>query len=251
MCTLIALYRPDHDWPLLVGANRDEQYGRAWEPPAAHWPERPEVVAGLDELGEGSWFGMNPYGLVAAVANRAGTLGPQAGKRSRGELVLEALEHAQAEDAARALADIEPRAYRAFNLFVGGPTAAYWVAHREDGSDTIEVAELAPGLHMLTAGELDDPADPRIATYRPRFEQATVPDPEAGDWTEWQALLADTDHPEGRPEAAMNLAMDGFGTVCSHLAAVPRYPGYGPSPVFRFAAGPPHRTHFTDIAVVK
>jgi len=251
MCTLVLLHRPDADWPLIVGANRDEQYGRTWEPPAAHWPERPEVVGGLDELGEGSWFGMNRYGLVAAVANRAGTLGPQAGRRSRGELVLEALEHADAEHAAQALADLEPRAYRAFNLFVGGPTAAYWVAHREDGSEHIEVNDMPAGVHLLTSGELDDPDDLRIARYRPRFEQAAVPDPEAGDWGEWETLLADTDPGDGPAEAAMNFAVNGFGTVCSHLAAVPRYPGHGPDPVFRFAPGAPHRVTYANIPVVR
>jgi uncharacterized protein with NRDE domain len=246
MCTLVVLHRPDADWPLIVGANRDEQYGRPWEPPAAHWPERPEVVAPLDELGGGSWFGVNRYGLVAAVANRAGTLGPVPGRRSRGELVLEALEHADADTAIGALADLEPAAYRGFNLFVGGPDGAYWVAHREDMAGIV-VDAVPAGLHMLTSGELDDPGDARIAHHLPRFREAEVPDPETGDWSGWEALLADPEPADERPETALNLTLEGFGTVCSQLAAVPRYPGYGLGPVFRFAPGPPARTLFEDI----
>ena len=41
--------------------------GRPWKAPARHWPDRPNVVAGLDELAGGSWLGMNDEGVVAAV----------------------------------------------------------------------------------------------------------------------------------------------------------------------------------------
>ena len=73
-------------------------------PPGRHWPDRPQVRGGLDSLAGGTWLGVNDDGLVAAVLNRRGTLGPEPGKRSRGELVLEALDHAEAYDAAEALA---------------------------------------------------------------------------------------------------------------------------------------------------
>ena len=59
MCTLVILRRPDHPWPVMIGANRDEMIGRPWLPPARHWPDRPEVVAGHDELAGGSWLGIN------------------------------------------------------------------------------------------------------------------------------------------------------------------------------------------------
>ncbi|HEY7688883.1 MAG TPA: NRDE family protein, partial [Dongiaceae bacterium] len=59
MCTLVILFRPGHDWPVIVGANRDEMADRPWAPPARHWPDRPQVVAGLDKLAGGSWLGVN------------------------------------------------------------------------------------------------------------------------------------------------------------------------------------------------
>jgi len=104
MCTLVILRRPDHRWPVLIGANRDEMIDRPWDPPGRHWPDRPEVVAGLDKLAGGSWLGINDWGVAAAVLNRHGSLGPAPGIRSRGELVLEALDHADAAAAAEALA---------------------------------------------------------------------------------------------------------------------------------------------------
>ena len=86
MCTLVILRRPAHDWPVLIAANRDEMRDRPWRPPARHWPDRPEVVAGLDELAGGSWLGINDHGVVAGILNRVGSLGPAPNKRSRGEL---------------------------------------------------------------------------------------------------------------------------------------------------------------------
>lgn len=249
MCSLVILRRPGHPWPLLVAANRDESRDRPWLAPARHWPDRPEVVAGLDELALGSWFGVNDHGLVAAVMNREGTLGADPMRRSRGELVLEALDHAEATEAARALADLEPRAYRGFNLFIGDPLSAWWLRHRGDASERIEVFEVEPGLHMLTAGDLDDEAQPRIGAWLPRFRAAPAPDPETGDWADWQGLLASREAPAGAgPEAAMNLdTSSGFGTLCSQCAAIPRYPGFDERPRFLFAAGPPDRAPFEKV----
>src|SRR5215470_20330004 len=105
MCTLVILRRPDNEWPLVIGANRDEMIDRPALPPSRHWPDRPEVVAGLDRLAGGSWLGLNDWGVAAAILNRHGSLGPSPDQRSRGELVLEALDHAEATAAAEALSD--------------------------------------------------------------------------------------------------------------------------------------------------
>lgn len=251
MCTLIMLHRPDHEWPLLVAGNRDEMRDRPWRPPGRHWSDRPGVVAGLDEQGGGSWLGVNDHGVVAAVMNREGSLGPVPDRRSRGELVLEALDHAEAGAAAEALADLSPLAYRAFNLFVGDPVGAWWIRHPDDGSPGMEVVEISPGLHMLTAGELDDLTVPRVRVYLPQFRGADAPRPEADDWRAWRALLASRLYPEDAgPRAAMNLDLPGgFGTVCSQFLAIPRHPGFGPKPVYLFAAGPPDRSAFEAVAV--
>src|SRR6202521_5133262 len=135
MCTLVVLRRPGQPWPLVLGANRDEMVTRPWQKPGRHWPDRPDVVAGLDELARGSWLGLNEHGVVAGILNRFGTLGPAPGQRSRGELVLEALDHADARDAAEALGHIDPRAYRPFNMIVAGESDAFWIRHADAGGN--------------------------------------------------------------------------------------------------------------------
>lgn len=278
MCTLIVLRRPDSAWPLLLAANRDEQRSRPWRPPARHWPDRPEVVAGLDVQAGGSWLGVNDHGVVAAVLNRRGTLGPAVGKRSRGELVLEALDHAEAAAAAEALSDLAPDAYRPFNLIVADRSEAYWLRHAgtlpdfgfrgPDGTwrevdpirlpgqaqigrgerrpAAIECRSLAGGLSMITARDLNDPASARIRHFLPCFEAAATPDPEHADWSAWQELLADRRSPDGDPQNAMTIVTDtDYGTVCSSLIALP---ADGP-PRMLFAAGRPGEAAFEPVAV--
>ena len=234
MCTLVLLRRPGHRWPLILGANRDEMVGRPWKAPGRHWEDRPNVVAGLDELAGGSWLGVNDEGVVAAILNRVGTLGPAAGKRSRGELVLDALDHADAIAAAAALVDVEPTAYRPFNLLIADNRDAFWLAHR--GNGPVAMARVPQGLHMLTARELNDPSSPRIRRYRDRFSTATPPDPTSDDWQTWQDLLHDPVPGDGEPpESAMRFVRpDGFATVSSALVALPEL-GRKIQPVGRFA----------------
>ena len=248
MCTLVLLRRPTERWPVLIAANRDEMAARPWSSPARHWPDRPEVVAGRDDLAGGSWLGMNDYGVVAAILNRMGSLGPAAGKRSRGELVLEALDHADAAVAADALAHLDGRAWRPFNLVVADNRDAYWI--RGAGGARVEVRTIGAGLHMLTALDIDDTASPRVSAYLPRFRAAAIPDPGAGQWTAWQELMADAGtSADGEEVAAMTFVRpDGFGTVSSALIGLPAPEAEGAEPVWLFAAGRPGAVPYLPVA---
>ncbi|MCF8481822.1 MAG: NRDE family protein [Rhodospirillum sp.] len=254
MCTVVIDRRPGDAWPLLLGANRDEMAGRPWLPPARHWPSRPEVVAGMDELAGGSWLGINDWGVVACILNRQGTLGPLPGVRSRGELVLDALDVADAKDAADFLVDVDPLAYRPFNMIVADNRDAFWIRHADrDGADAITVNALPVGLSVLTALELDDPEDPRIRAFLPRFRAVPRPDPDLGPegWREWTTLLASRTHDVDKgPSSAMCFqTARGFGTVSSALVALPSMERTEIRPLFHFAKGPPDRFSYEPIAL--
>lgn len=253
MCTVVILRRPDHAWPVLLAANRDEMLDRPWDPPGRHWPDRPEVTAGRDRLAGGTWLGLNDHGVAACVLNRARSLGPAPGRRSRGELVLEALDHADAAAAADALAQIDPAAYRSFNLVVGDNHDVFWI--RNDETDGVSLRPISPGLTMLAEGEADDPSSPRIARYRPLFETAPAPDPARGDWASWENLLASRAYaPDAGPTGALAIvypgAVDGrdFGTVSSSLLALPGKET-GRKPVWRFAPGLPGTVGYDPVTL--
>jgi hypothetical protein len=247
MCTLVILRRPSHRWPVLIGANRDEMMERPAHPPGRHWPDRPEVTAGLDLLAGGSWLGLNDWGVAAAVLNRTGSLGPAPGRRSRGELVLEALDHADAVAAAAALSALDPLSYRSFNLIVVDSRDGFWLRHAGDGR--IEVHPIKEGLSLIAAGDLDDLGTRRLELALPRFRAAPVPDPERGDWSAWESLLACDEAPPGeRAEAALRFrTASGFATVSSALLALPSHEEPALAPVFRYAEWLPHRTGWHDI----
>jgi hypothetical protein len=276
MCTVVLLRRPGLRWPLLLAANRDELRSRPWRAPGRHWPDRPDVIAGLDEEAGGSWLGVNDHGVVAAVLNRVGTLGPATGKRSRGELVLEALDHADAAAAAAALADLDPTAYRPFNLVVADNRDAFWLRHagilpsfafrtrsgrlravepiqlpgaEPPGPQLAKAVECQPipeGLSMLTARELNDPSSRRIEFYRPLFGSAPPPDPDRDDWEAWSLLLADQGAPGGDPRDAMAIETGGdYGTVCSSLVALPA----SGQAIMKFAGGLPGAAPFEPVAL--
>jgi uncharacterized protein with NRDE domain len=249
MCSVVLLLRPEHDWPLILAANRDEMRARPWKPPARHWPDRENVVAGLDELAGGSWLGLNDAGVLAAVMNRVGSLGPAPDRRSRGELVLEALDHDAARDAAEALAELDPAAYRSFNLVIADRYEAFWLRNLGgNGEGNIDVAKIPPGVSMLTASDLNDPESARIRTYLPKFRDARPPDPDADDWAAWAQLLADRG--DGNIERAMNVNSEiGFGTVSSALIALPSDTREDQKPIWRFAAGAPDKVPFESVAL--
>jgi len=249
MCTVIILRRPRDIWPLLLAANRDEMPGRPWEPPGRHWPDRNNVVAGCDRLAGGSWIGVNDVGVVAAVMNRSGSLGPALNRRSRGELVLEALDHAEAEAAAHALCDLSPTSYRSFNLVVADAQDAFWLRHAGEDAGAIEMAEIPLGLSIITDFDRNDTACPRIRDYLPLFAAAPVPVPENDDWVAWETLLAGRSlDPKNDSNAAMTLrSKGGITTLSSSIIALPAPCIPTPKPLWRFAPGPPDTSLFTTL----
>ena len=250
MCTVVILRRPGTAWPLLLGANRDEMLNRPWKSPARHWPDR-DVVAGLDELAGGTWMGLNDSSVVACILNRHGSLGPAPGKRSRGELVLEALDHADATDAAGALRGINPQAYRPFNMLIADNRDAWWLS-LSDAKATMRLERIPEGLSMFTAYDRNDKQDPRIATYLPRFQAASPPNPDAGDWKAWQGLLASTEA-DGTPRAMSFHTDGGFGTSSSSLLGLPSpetaFGGDKKRPLWLVAAGAPESAPFEPVDI--
>jgi len=240
VCTVIVLVRPGHAWPLLLAANRDERLDRPWDPPGAYWQERSGVIGGLDRLGRGTWMAMRG-GVVAAVLNRPGSLGPADGKRSRGELPLLALDERSAAAAAESLARLDAVRYRTFNKVLADAEGAWFV--RGLGRGRPEVRGLDPGLHMVTAHDPDDPANARALRHLPHFQAAAPPDPASGDWAAWIALLGDRSGARG---AAINVPGEGgFGTVCASLVGVSETG----EARWLFAAGPPDEAPFRPVSL--
>jgi len=238
VCTVVVLVRPGHAWPVTIAANRAEQLARSWDPPAAWWPDQPEVIGGRDRSAGGTWMALHRTdGVVAAVLNRPGTLGPLAGKRSRGDLPLLAVSRGDAAAGAAAVGALDSAEWRGFNLVVADRSGAFFLRGTGLGRPTVD--RLPEGVSVVTAHDPNDLDSPRIARHLPRFAAAAAPEP--NDWKDWPRLLGDR---AGGPQEQLDIApRGGFGTVCSSLVALPEE---GP-PQWLFAPGRPGETPFAAV----
>ena len=107
MCSIVILKKSENEWPLIIAVNRDEMNNRKSLPPDRHWKDKPHIFAGKDLLAGGSWLGVNDNGVCVAIMNRKNSLGFAENKKSRGELVLKALDHEDANKSLKALEKIK------------------------------------------------------------------------------------------------------------------------------------------------
>jgi len=176
VCTVLLRFEPTADWPILLGAMRDEFVARPWDPPGAHWGGR--VLGGRDRVAGGTWLAVDPDApAVAAVLNGVHLLDPADPARlSRGVLPLAAL-------AGEPLPDPPTLArYDGFHLLLATPsTVDVWTW---DGR-ALTHQKLAPGDHILVNDGVDAVADPLVPHFQPLLARAR-----SGAWDDWVTLLA-------------------------------------------------------------
>ncbi|MEE9166185.1 MAG: NRDE family protein [Candidatus Neomarinimicrobiota bacterium] len=158
MCTLNVRFQQHADYPLVVIANRDEFYSRPSVPPLV-MSEDPAIFAPRDLEAGGTWFGINQWGLVAAVTNVWLTLpnesqGPAIqATRSRGLLTLDVLNCEKLGQISDLIQQrIRDDTYDYFNLLAASAAGATVFTHagelREyplsEGSATILNAPFSP-----------------------------------------------------------------------------------------------------------
>src|SRR5437868_6543342 len=89
MCVIYLAFEHHEQYPLILLANRDEFYERPTAA-AGYWPDHPNIYAGRDLQGGGTWLGVTDEGRFAAVTNYRDP-SASTGTRSRGELVADFL----------------------------------------------------------------------------------------------------------------------------------------------------------------
>jgi uncharacterized protein with NRDE domain len=157
MCLLVLFYRVVEDAPLVAGANREEAYARGGEPPAL-LDGACRAVAGLDPSRGGTWFGVNENGVLIAVTNRPKSVLP-AQPRSRGLLARDLLSCPTAGAAAvLAARELNQNQYAGCNIVCADAQGATVL----QAGDWLRIRPLPPGLHLLTAHDVNDASDRRI-----------------------------------------------------------------------------------------
>lgn len=220
MCIAVVLIRPKHNWPIVLGAIREEQASRPWDPPQCWDPDYPGVIAPKDIMGQGTWLSVQPQRqTLVAILNRPFTLGPAAGKMSRGLLPL------MATTKGWMLKYDVARQFQPFNLLrIESRCCRFW---SWDG-DELQSQNLGCGWHMLDVYGLDNPEQSyRQRYWLPAFRRAQPPQNITSDWQtawgEWPQVIAKLcrrflhDH-QDRIEEMKNI-VDDFGPLCAALIA--------------------------------
>lgn len=86
MCLVVVAWNIHPRYPLIIGANRDEDYARP-AAPAHWWDDAPGVFGGRDLTAGGSWLGMHRNGRYALVINQPARPPEPRHTASRGALV--------------------------------------------------------------------------------------------------------------------------------------------------------------------
>ncbi len=228
MC-LIAFSFNDHPkYKLVLAANRDEFYKRPTRN-AQFWNEEglPNILAGKDLEGKGTWMGVHKDGRWAALTNFRDPSSIKKNAPSRGELVIDYLsEERNATDYIREIGD-KASVYNGFNLLLGDALGVY---HFSNQNYTIR--EISPGIHGVSNALLDTPW--------PKLEEAKKGLKDAMNKTSFQAeelfqlLLNDKKADDqnlpqtGIPykwEKAVSsvfIATDNYGTRCSTILLIDR-----------------------------
>lgn len=144
MCLIVFAYRVHPVYKLLVAANRDEFYGRPTAP-AHYWEDRPDILAGRDLEKMGTWMGITTSGRFAALTNYRDPKEVTEGKRSRGELVADALKHkGNIKDYMQSLVK-KKDLYPGYNLLVGDRTELYYYSNKGQ-----ELQKVEPGIYGVS-----------------------------------------------------------------------------------------------------
>lgn len=225
MCLIVVAHRMHSDYPLVLAANRDEYFSRPTVA-AAFWSHAPQVLAGRDLQGGGTWLGITRQGRWAALTNVREPDAMSAG-RSRGLLVSGFLRgHDGPQGYMERIARWGHR-FAGFNLLAGDGRELVSYSNRDSG-----VRHLSPGCYGLSNRLLDTPW-PKVKQAKEHMQKLLM-QPDFCPERLWE-MLADRQMPDfdelpetgvdptlERALGAIFVQLPGYGTRCSTLLVLGR-----------------------------
>jgi uncharacterized protein with NRDE domain len=206
MCLILFAYKVHPKYKLMVAANRDEFYQRPTAP-VHFWEDDSEILAGRDLEKMGTWMGITKSGRFAALTNYRDPQEATEGKRSRGELVANALQYkGEIKEYMQSLVNNKDL-YPGYNLLAGDGDELYYysnvgqelkkitpgiygVSNHLLNTDWPKVQAGKEGLAVILKSEHEDYIEP-LLTLLQKADQA--PDeklPQTGVSLEWERMLS-------------------------------------------------------------
>lgn len=166
MCLIVFAWQIIPGMPLIAAANRDEFYDRP-AAPAGWWSDHPQVYAGRDLRGGGTWLGVTRGGRFAAITNVRAPGEKRIDAPSRGRLVADYLAGTSSPQDFIEGIGRRAQSYNGFNLLVGDAERLIWYSNRGD-ADPRNGKPLAPGVYGLSNDLLDTPW-PKVVRSKAQF----------------------------------------------------------------------------------
>jgi len=201
VCLILFAPNVHPDYPLVLAGNRDEFYDRP-SAPAAFWADAPEILAGRDLVGGGTWLGITRTGRLATVANYRHPAEKHVQGLSRGLLTVDFLRGTASPRAYLETVARLGESYKGFNLLAADGKEFAYYANRAR-----VVRQLSPGIYGFSNALLDTPW-PKVAQGKAALQEllaAGPPEPDA-----LLAILADTSRPPDHllPDTGVGLARE-------------------------------------------
>jgi uncharacterized protein with NRDE domain len=169
MCLILIALGAHVEFPLVIGANRDEYYQRPTAR-AAFWQDHPHILAGRDLECMGTWLGVTRGGRFAAITNFRDSRERKTDAPSRGRLVTDFLVSDQEPREYLKEIGMQAQRYNGFNLLAGDIDGVFYFSSHE-----ATVRKLSPGIHGLSNHLLDTPW-PKVARGKQRLQAALAGD---------------------------------------------------------------------------
>jgi len=131
-------------YKLIVAANRDESYKRPTAP-AHFWEDHPKILAGRDLEKMGTWMGVTTDGRFSALTNYRDPLELTEGKRSRGDLVADALKYNGDPKEYMQTLIKEDDLFSGYNLLSGDINEIYYYSNKGK-----ELQKVKPGIYGVS-----------------------------------------------------------------------------------------------------
>jgi uncharacterized protein with NRDE domain len=151
MCLITFAYQSHPKYDLILAGNRDEFYGRPTRK-AQFWDKegQPNILAGKDLEGGGTWLGLHENGQWGALTNYRDPAIKKEDPPTRGELVLDYLK--KGKTAMNYLAEVSKKAkkYNGFNLLLWDQHGFYHYSNQNK-----KVSRIKPGIHGVSNALLD------------------------------------------------------------------------------------------------
>jgi uncharacterized protein with NRDE domain len=148
MCLALIAYKTHPIYDLIVVLTRDEYHDRPTSP-AQFWKDASQLLAGRDERGGGTWFGVTKNSRIALLTNFRDPTSFHPDRKSRGHLTTDFLLNNHTAQNYLHRVHSEADIYNGFNLVIGEKDSLHYYSNRAGQARCLESGIYGVSNHLL------------------------------------------------------------------------------------------------------